>query len=273
MVKDIYKKLKSILFADPKLLYQEERSLINQPFYFPGTNRKAVLLIHGWTSTSYEVRRLGAYLNESGYTVSGPLLKGHGTAPKDLEEVKWTDWLNDVVKEYEKLKSSHERVYLAGTSAGANLAAIMAGKHQDISKLILMAMPYAIKFEGAAYWLFRLVSPFMKYARKYYPPTFGSKATVTRLISYQTYPLKSAEEVYKLIKVSRGYLSGIHQPCFMIQSSSDHIVARNSLNKIYGKINSKVKKKKYLKRAYHTFISDIKNEGVFEEILRFIEEN
>ena len=118
-----------------------------------------------------------------------------------------------------------------------------------------------------------MVSIFRKYSRKYYPPTFGSKSTITRIISYQTYPLENANEAYKLVKVSRECLNDIRQPCFIIQSASDHIVAKNSLDKIYEEIGSKLKKKKYLKQAYHTFISDIKNEDVFEEILKFMEEN
>lgn len=273
MVKNIFKEVKSVLFANPSILYKKEIHLASQPFYFPGTNGKAVLLIHGWTSTPYEVRRLGVYLNEFGYTVSAPMLSGHGTVFTDLAEVKWTDWLDDIDKEYEKLKSNHGKVYLIGTSAGANLAAVMGGKYPDIAGLVLMAMPYRVKSERIAYWLFQLLSLFKRYGRKYYPPTFGSKSTVTRLISYQSYPMESVREVYELIKASREYLNHIHQPCFIIQSASDHIITKNSLNEIYDQIGSEIKKKKYLKRAYHTFISDIKKEGIFEEILRFIEEN
>jgi len=55
-------KAKKIIFADPKLLFEEERHLINQPFFWQGTNDKGILLVHGWTSTPYEVRRLGRYL-------------------------------------------------------------------------------------------------------------------------------------------------------------------------------------------------------------------
>jgi esterase/lipase len=58
-----------------------------------------------------------------------------------------------------------------------------------------------------------------------------------------------------------------------MQSTSDHVVSRNSCEKIYANIGSTVKQKKYIKRAYHTFISDIKNENVFEDILNFIEKN
>ena len=272
-VRKILKTVRSVLFADPNLLYKEERALVNQPFYFEGTNRKAVLLIHGWTSTSYEVRRLGKYLNENGYTAFGPMLRGHGTIPRDLKNVRWTDWLEDIKKNYEDLKKNHTHVYIAGTSIGACLSVILAGKKTDIAGLVIMAMPYKLKYEKMTLAVAKLASFFKEYNKKYYPPTFGISTTITRIIAYQTYPISSAIETFKLVEVARKYVPRIKQPCFIIQSKSDHIVAKRSLENIYDSIESKIKEKKYIKRAYHTFISDIKNESVFKEILNFINKN
>ena len=272
-IEKIYKKTKSVLFVDPKLLYEEEKHLVNQPFYFGGNNRKAVLFIHGWTTTPYELRRLGKYLNENGYTISAPMLRGHGTVPKDLEDVKWKDWITDLKKDYEKLKNNHDKVYIAGTSMGANLAIMLAEKHPEISGLVLMAMPYRIKAEKISLFLAKILRKFGKYHRKFYPPTFGVSTTLTRIISYQTYPVDSALETFDLIKKSRKIISAINQPCFLLQSSSDHVVDKKSMENIYNLIGSKIKKKKYINQAYHTFISDIKNEHVFEEILNFLDEN
>jgi len=272
-VKKMFRTMKGALFADPKLLYKEEMHLLNQSFKFPGTNGKAVLLIHGWTSVPYEVRRLGRYLNENGYTAYGPMLSGHGTVPKDLEKVEWTDWLKDVTSAYRELKKDHEEVYVMGTSIGASLAIFLAQRKPEISGLVLMATPYKIKLERASLLLAKVVSLFKKYNKKYYPPTFGVSTTITRLVAYKTYPIKSAIETFELVKHSRKNLGKVYQPCFMLQSASDHVVTKRSLEDIYKRIGSKVKKKKYIKRAYHTFISDIKNESVFKEILDFIEEN
>lgn len=272
-VRKMLKTVRGVLFTDPSLLYKEEIELINQPFYFEGINGKAVLLVHGWTSTSYEVRRLGIYLNENGYTASGPMLRGHGTFSKDLKNVRWTDWLEDIKKNYDELKKNHSHVYIAGTSIGACLAVILASKKTDISGLVIMAMPYKLKYEKIVLALAKFMSFFKEYNKKYYPPTFGVSTTITRIIAYQTYPISSAIETFKLVEISRKYISKVTQPCFLIQSKSDHIVAKKSLEKIYDQIGSKVKEKKYIKRAYHTFISDIKNESVFEDILNFINKN
>lgn len=268
-----YRQAKSILFADPKLLYEEDRELIKRPFYFPGDSGKAVLLLHGWSTTPYEIRRLGMFLNESGYTVYAPMLSGHGTKPSDLESVVYQDWISDAQGALDELKKSYDQVYVGGTSMGANLTMQIAKKNRDIAGLILMATPYRLKFEELAKFIVMIMGKFKKYHKKFYPPTFGASTTITRLISYQEYPIQNALELEKLVRLSRKNLDKITQPCLILQSAHDHIVTRGSLKKIYYKIGSKIKRKKYIQKAYHTFISDIKNEHVFEDILNFLDEN
>jgi len=271
MVIKILNKTRGILFASPKLLYKNEKHLVNKTFYFKGKNNQAVLLLHGWTATPYELRRLAVYLNEAGYTVYGPMLRGHGTKPEDLENVKYQDWIDDAKVAYQKLKRGHEKVFVGGTSLGGSIALCLAKEFDDMAGLILMATPYKIRMEKTVSVVVWIMSFFKKYKKKIYPPTFGSRKTITRIISYQTYPIKNVLEVYRVVKCSRKDLFSIKQPCLIMQSSSDHIVAKNSLRTIYNQIGSKIKKKKCIARSYHTFISDIKNEHVFKDILGFIE--
>ena len=47
-----------------------------------------VLLFHGFTATTAEVRLLAGRLREAGYTVAGPLLPGHGTHPDELNQCR-----------------------------------------------------------------------------------------------------------------------------------------------------------------------------------------
>ena len=265
---------KSILFADPDLLYKEERHLVNQPFYFEGTNGKGILLVHGWTSTPYEVRRLGIYLNENGYTVYGIMLSGHGTVPKDLEGIGREQWVHDVREGYTKLKKTCGKVFVGGTSIGANLALIMAKEEKDIAGLILMATPYRLRLERTALFFAKILMKMKKrYRKKVYPPTFGVSTTITRLISYQSYPVKSALDAFDVVREARKGLNLVKQPCLMMQSTHDHLVCFHSMEKLYAGIGSEKKKKQYIEKAYHTFISDIKNEHVFKDILNFLEEN
>jgi len=273
MVNKIIKKIKSVLFKDPVFLFEEEKAFVKQPFYFKGTNGKGIILVHGWSSTAYEVRRLGEFLNEKGYTVCGPMLKGHGTKPEDLENIRWEDWLSDLEKAYMEMAKEVSQIYVGGTSIGSCLAMLLAQKKKNISGLILMATPFKIRLEKLMILFAKLTVRVKPFNNKIYPPTFGSSTTITRLISYQRYSVRSALETFELIKEARKNLEQITQPCFLIQSKSDHIVIPKSLEEIYNRIGSKMKKKKYIKKAYHTFISDIKNEYVFEDILNFLNEN
>lgn len=268
------KNIRSILFADPDLLYKEERHLINKPFFFNGDNKKGVLLVHGWTSTPYEVRHLGKYLNENGYTVYGLQLSGHGTVPKDLENITWQQWVEDVRIGYDKLKETCDKVYIGGTSIGANLALILAKENKVIAGLVLMATPYRLRMERAALFFAKLLTKMKKrYRHKFYPPTFGVSTTITRLISYQSYPVASVLEAFELVKESRDNLHDVRQPCLLMQSTHDHVVCRRSMEKIYENIASEKKRMIYIEKAYHTFISDIKNEHVFCDILEFLNNN
>ena len=74
-------------------------------------------------------------------------------------------------------------------------------------------------------------------------------------------------------EIAREKISEINQPCFLIQSRHDHVVSHGSLDKIYEKLGSKIKRKRYIDKVYHTFISDIKNENVFKDIMNFLKEN
>jgi len=271
MVRKLLKKFRSVLSVSPKILYEEDGGVLNDSFYFSGTNGKGVLLIQGWSSTPYELRRLGTYLNESGYTVYAPLLKGHGTKPKDLEGVFWQDWMDDVRKGYKKLKENCEEIHIGGTSIGASLSISLAAKEKNIASLVLMATPYKLNFERTARFLYIFLKYF--YVRKIQIPLFISPRTITRKVAYKNFPVRSVAEVLKSVEHARENLDKINQPCFLLQSRLDYIVSKNSMEKIFEKINSKTKHKKYIEKNYHTFISDIESEYVFEDILSFIQAN
>ena len=49
-----------------------------------GANKSiGILLVHGFTGSPASMRPWAEYLNQHGYTVTVPLLPGHGTRPED----------------------------------------------------------------------------------------------------------------------------------------------------------------------------------------------
>ncbi len=55
----------------------EVKVSLPEPFFFEA-GKRAVLLLHGFTGSSADVRILGRFLEKEGYTVKAPHYKGHG---------------------------------------------------------------------------------------------------------------------------------------------------------------------------------------------------
>jgi carboxylesterase len=88
--------------------------LEGKTIYWSG-NATGVLLIHGFTATTAEVRLLADAFKKQGLTVSAPLLPGHGTSPQDMNRQHYTDWIACVESAYKKLRETCSKV-IAGVN-------------------------------------------------------------------------------------------------------------------------------------------------------------
>ena len=89
-----------------------------KPFTFEG-GKRAVLLLHGFTGNSADVRMLGRFLQDKGYTCHAPIYKGHGVSPEELLQYDTQDWWKDVLMAYDSLKrKGYNEIAVAGLSLG-----------------------------------------------------------------------------------------------------------------------------------------------------------
>ncbi len=250
--------------------YHQNKKLINQPIDLEGNNDSCVLLIHGWSSTSYEMHHLSQKLNSEGFSVCVPLLPGHGTKSSDLENIIWEDWYNCVEKKYLELKKKHKKVYVGGCSLGGNLSILLAQKYECVSGVVLLGTPFRMQREKMNFVIAKFVSQFKKNIKKSYPLKMKKICGIIRLISYQEYPIKSALEVLKAVQASRNNLKSVNQPILIFQSDIDYLLDRDSIYEFYKAINSSNKKMKLVPNAYHNFVYDKKHSDVYDEITKFV---
>ncbi len=97
------------------------------PFRLDGDRNEAVVLIHGFTGAPTHFRPLAEFLHGHGYTVSAPLLAGHGTTMEHMQSTGWRDWLRSARHAADAV-SDHGRVHLVGLSMGGLLAIVVASK-------------------------------------------------------------------------------------------------------------------------------------------------
>jgi esterase/lipase len=68
--------------------------ILKKGYFLPGSNGFLVICVHGFGGSPAEHYFTAKALNEAGYSVSVPLLKGHGTRIEDLDVCHYQDWIS-----------------------------------------------------------------------------------------------------------------------------------------------------------------------------------
>jgi len=233
-------------------------------FFLKGESNTGFLLLHGWCSFADEFLPLAEYLNSFGYTVSAPLLRGHGTKPEDLDGVCWEDWLEDARKNLRELEKAASKIFICGISMGGDLA-LHLSEEKSVAGVILLGSAVRYKLHPLVKIALFFMGLTKKYRRKYYPPWVRRKMGSRKVYTY--YPIESAKEAVRLAEAAREILPRITKPILITQSTTDHLISKKSPRMIYEDVKSKVKEIFWIEDVYHVFVRERK---VWEKIREFI---
>src|SRR5689334_5660721 len=78
----------------------------------------AVLALHGYGGTPFEVRLVVEVAQELGLAAYAPLLPGHGTHARELARTRFPDWLAAAETALDSLVGSSGHAVVAGLSLG-----------------------------------------------------------------------------------------------------------------------------------------------------------
>ena len=240
------------------------------PFLWSG-GPDGVLLIHGYTATTAEVRPLAGYLQARGYSVAGPLLPGHGTEPADANRYRWLDWVHLIEEAYRDLASRCARVIVGGESTGALLALYLTSLHPEIKAVLAYAPALQLTLTPLQAAMLYVVAPFVPVMRlDATAPT--RKSSIDDL--WQGYPVKPLRGVVELLRLQRavkGRLRQINQPLLLVQGRQDRTVAASAPQIIYDGVRSDLKELHWVEQAAHCVILDNEWQDVAALTAAFIE--
>lgn len=245
-----------------------------EPFFFPG-NRTGVLLIHGFTGTPKEMRWMGEYLHEQGYTCLGIRLAGHATTPNDMIRSRWTDWTASVEDGYHLLRGMTDRIFLVGLSMGGVLSLLMSTR-LDVAGIVAMSTPYQLPRDEKDYSpeFIEFYSRFVKFMPKSNEvpgESWFDKEAFKSHISYPQNPIRPIAEMKRLIRQMREALPQVTQPVLLIHSKNDRYVLPENVERLYdGLVNASDKTKAYVVEAGHVVTRDAARHQVFELARDFI---
>ena len=247
---------KSVIIHNPHLP--------GNPFFWEG-GPSGVLLIHGFTATTAEVRPLAKSLHARGYTVAGPVLPGHNSTPKDINRYTWEDWAATVEESYRELANRCERVFVGGESTGGLLALYLGSKHRAISGILAYAPALKLNISPCNEFKLRLLAPFIPYLPK--QPGDDNPAWQ----GYTVNPLKGTLQLLRLQRETLPLLPAIRQPILIVQGRLDKTVYPDVPDTIYNNVSSAVKELHWMEKSSHCVTLDCEFDQVAEITLGFLE--
>lgn len=197
----------------------------------PAGATTAVLLVHGFSATPWEMRPLAADLAERGFASLAVRLPGHGTTPEDLATRLWEEWLESVVHGFDLLAARYPRIYGAGLSTGTLLLLAMARCRRPNGVVLLS--PYLR--------LRHRLAPFAGWLRFLKPYQRREVAGAEENHYYSRRPLAGVHQINRLLHELSPRLGEIDLPVLAIHGEGDRTVDIDSGRLLIERMGSKVK--------------------------------
>lgn len=242
-----------------------------EPFFFPG-NEVGCLLVHGFTGTPKEMRFLGEYLHQQGFTALGVRLFAHATHIDDMKRARWHDWIASVEDGWYYLQNICTKICVIGLSMGGILSLVFASRF-PVCGVVAMATPHHMPADPRV----RFIKP-LSLLKPYFPkgPSnwFDAQAEQDHL-SYPQDPTRAYAEVRDLLEIMRESLPNIHAPALLIYSKDDLVVTEKEkhMEKIFQELGSMRKECLWIENSSHVITRDAQREKVFKAVADFVADN
>lgn len=236
-----------------------------KPFFFKAGPR-AVLLLHGFTGNSADVRMLGRFLEKKGYTSIAPHLEGHGVEPEKLVDSGPVGWWRAVEEAYQQLKDEgYKEIAVGGLSLGGVLS-LKTGYTFPVKGVFTMCSPMIMKSTDL---LFKGV---IDYARNY-KKLEGKEDHVIEeeLERLRERGMPALSDLREMVQDVRNHLDHVYAPAFVVQGSLDKVIDTDSADIIYDTVESFDKKIKWYEESGHVITLGKEKEQLHEDVLEFLE--
>jgi carboxylesterase len=248
------------------------------PIFIPGKG-PAVLCLHGFTGTPYEVAPLARALATAGFAVSAPLLAGHGDTPAALAATRWQDWLASAEAAFDRLHAAAPAgpVAVAGFSMGGLLALRLARTRPGaVAALALMSVPLRLpQWQAAVMHGFARLPAFLRRSRLASLRKRGGSDVTDAHVRDENptlvaMPLAGIAELVALGETVRRDLSLIDVPALVAHGERDRTVPQSASFELAGSLASATVERLWLPRSGHLIAVDVERAQLCEAVVRFL---
>jgi carboxylesterase len=260
--------------------------MMSEPLFVSGSST-GCLLLHGLSGNPADLRPLADTLVARGYTVSVPLLPGHGPTPEGAGRATTRDWTAAVAREHDALFQSCTQVVLAGHSMGG-LLAIAEATRRSPAGLVLLGVP---TFVGD--WRTRLLPIARHIVRWWYPlanADFSDPSVRERMLEQAPaidlddpavqqqirrsvrIPTYAIDQFMRLMRRTRPLIRSVSAPTLVVHGRQDSTALPICADEIYRDLQSSRKELVWFDAAGHQLITGGEGAAIIDIVARWIDE-
>lgn len=232
-------------------------------------SKVGIIFIHGFTGSPISMRPWADFFSAKGYTVSVPLLPGHGTTPEDLNHVKWQQWPAKVEEELDWMTREGITPFLFGLSMGGGTTLHVALRKSSLLAGIVLVNPM-IHLKRVPHQLAWAISRFQKMRSSVGDDV--KKPGVTEH-GYDSLPVVGLYQLLKMLSYTRKRLHDVTTPLMLFHSKDDHTLPVSNTEIVMKSVGSMSKQRIELVNSYHVATLDHDQDIIFENSLIFVEAN
>jgi esterase/lipase len=213
-----------------------------EPLEFKSGNRRAILYIHGLTSSPALFGDIAEGLNEDGYDVFVPLLPGHGSDPENLSRANFSQIYWFIEQYYLTKRLDYEDFHIVGSSLGALIALRLAESFADtdyqptsvapIAAPLFLFAPWRGIFDFPLVLVARFVGLFSQgFAKTTLVPELETKDQAegddgkSRFGGYRGHFPRLGYSILLGVRFTRKRLALIDEPLYSFHASHDRVVS------------------------------------------------
>jgi carboxylesterase len=249
---------------------------------FASRRGPAVLCLHGLTGTPYEVAPLAHALVAAGFSVSAPLLAGHGDTTAALAATRWQDWFASAEAAFDRLReaSGDGPVAVLGFSMGGLLALRLARlRPKSVSALVALSVPLRLRpWQIVAAKAWRRVPAFLRRGPLAVMRKRGGSDVTDEKVRRENpgmpeIPLAGVAELVDLAELVRRDLTFIKQPTLVGHGELDHTIALQASYELAGSLAAEVVQRLWLPRSGHLVGVDVERAQLTAAVVRFLSQH
>ena len=241
-----------------------------EPFFYPGGD-VGCLLIHGFPGAPEEMRWMGKYLAEQGFSVLGVRLFGLATNPADANRARWHDWLASVEDGYHMLNGVASKIVAMGVSTGGAMSLLLA-RAFPLEGIVVMSTPaelpdkLAMRLRPVA----PLVTRFWQFSSDDSPSDWHDKEAEKKQVHYPKIPNRAAAiELHDALHEASSHLDEVTVPVLLMYAEGDGTTPPESAQAIHDRLASTDKQILWLNNSGHNIPRDADRQRAFEAAAAF----